>query len=370
MLDLQTTLAATKSFTVPMSKLRVKSRKELSVDGRSVFISDTAFKDLLRLVGLSNKTVTHINEELHRDAGYLLIKELMTAMSNRKGMNVSLIISEEDREVKRICLEGQTGGAGSAISPAAIQELINQALDKSGKVKLSNTFISDGGTKVSFNLKWDTPITLPMRGEDISLGKQITWDMLGPTSVSNLVERLICSNGMTAVVPGKAMFLDSHTDPSVWYKELFKDIINPNKELITHYEKRVLEAMQTNLSVYEYNTIKGHLINNWSADGARITRYLGDESWKSEYAARGIDLTKATAGQLKNCPTPVNSWDAINCLTDMASHRYTTQVPDLVCRQTQKMAGRLLNKTWDENQQIFNIPVFDRTTPQSSFSAN
>jgi len=368
MLDLQTTLESTKSVTIPMSKLRVKSRREVEIDGRPVKMSDTAFKDLLKLVGLTNKTVVHINHEIHNDAGYLLVKELMKAMSNKKGMNLSIIISEEDLEIKRMCLEGETGGASSAISPAAIQTLITQAMDSSPNIKLTNTFISDGGTKVSFNLKWDSPIILPMRGEDISLGKQITWDLLGPTTVTNMVERLICTNGMTGVVPGRAKFLDSHTDPSTWYNELFRDIINPNKEVVKHYGDRVHEAINTNLSVYEYNQIKAHLMTNWAGDGSRITRYLGDESWKSQYESKGIDLTKATAGQLRNCPTPVNSWDAINCLTDMASHKYISQVPDYVSRQTQKMAGKLLNKTWDEAQQIFNLPKFEKSSPKFSIN--
>jgi hypothetical protein len=275
------------------------------------------------------------------------------------------LIDEENKQVSRICLEGDLQG-GKAISPAAIEELIMYTMDKSDKVKLANTFVSDGGTKVTFNLKWDSPISLPLKGEDIALGKQVVWDLIGPTTIADFVERQICTNGMTAIVPSrKAQFLDSESDPSEWYKLLYKDIMNPNKSIITHYQDKVYEAVNTNLSVYEYNKIKSHVMSNWNRDADKITRFLGNDDWRFEYEKVGIDLTNASAGQLRNCPTPVNAWDAVNCLTDLSSHKYNSDVTDRVCRDTQRMAGQLLNKTWDENQQIFNTPTFKNSGPLS-----
>lgn len=365
MLNLQEQLQATKAFTVSMGDIKVEGRNQFKVHGKHVNVSETAFKDLLKLVGLTNKTVNHINEELAPGTGYALIKELMRAMSSKKGTNITLLLDEQDKQVKRICLEGELQG-GQAISPAAIEELIMYTMDKSDKVKLANTFVSDGGTKVTFNLKWDSPISLPLRGEDISLGKQIVWDLVGPTTIADFVERQICTNGMTAIMPSrKAQFLNSDTDPSEWYKLLYKDIMNPNKSIITHYQDKVYEAMNTNLSVYEYNKVKAHVMTNWKNDGDRITRFLGNDDWKYDYEKSGIDLTKASAGQLRNCPTPVNAWDAINCLTDLSSHKYNTAVTDKICRDTQRMAGQLMNKTWDEAQQIYNTPTFKKIGPAS-----
>lgn len=368
MIDLKTATAATKAFTVPIGSIRVASRNMFEVKGQSIKVADSGFKDMLKLVGLTNKTVNHINDELERGAGYMLIKELMRAMSSKRGTNITLLIDENDKEVKRVCLEGDLNGGGAAISPQAIEDLITYAMDKSDRIQLANTFISDGGTKVTFNLKWDNPISLPIRGEDISMGKQISWDMLGHTAVSDFIERQVCTNGMTAIVPGKAVFLDSNTDPSEWYKQLYKDIVNPNKSIITHYQDNVYQAMKTNLSVYEYNKVKAHVVNNWKHDMPKIQRFLGLEDWKHDYAKVGIDLEQAVAGQLKNCPTPVNAWDAINCLTDLSSHKYNSIVSDNVCKQTQRMAGQLLNKMWDENQQIHNVPVFKNTGPAYSIN--
>lgn len=358
MIDLRANLERTKSLTLPMSQIKVRSRNEFEVHGKLLRVTDSAFKDLLKLVGLTDKTVNHINQEIHRSAGFLLVKELMKAMAAKKGTNISLIISEEDMEVKRICLEGQTSGHTAAIAPAAIEELIGMAVSKNKNVVLTDTFIGDGGTKVTFNLTYDKPIPLAVRGEDISVGKQISWDMFGPTSVADFVERKICANGMTGIVPGPPTNLDNNSGPDDWYNLLYRGLVNPNQDWIKHYESKMFNAMQTNLSVYELNTILAHLLNNWQDDQPIITRHLGDNRWRQAYEHRGIDLDKLSAGQLRNCPTPVNAWDAINCLTDLSSHTYVSKVADRVRRSTQRMAGRLLNKTWDAAQQIFNLPTF------------
>lgn len=363
MLDIQSALENTKSFTVPMEDIKVRSRNEFEVRGNIIPVTDTAFKDLLKLVGLTQKTVAHINESIHQSAGFMLVKELMKAMSSKKGTNVSLLVDIDTRKVNRICLEGQTTGSNQAISPSAIEDLINYACEKSNKIKLTDTFITDGGTKVTFNLKWDVAIPLVMKGEDVKFGKQITWDLLGDTLISDFAERLICTNGMTGIVPTRPTPLSNRTTPDEWYQILFKDLINPNKDKIKGYEDKVFQAMQTNLSVYEFNTIKAHLINHWRDDAARIMRYLGDERWRNDYKNRAIDLDAASAGQLRNCPTPVNAWDAINCLTDLASHTYNSKVADYVKKDTQKLAGRFLNKTWDENQQLLNVPSYKNNGP-------
>jgi len=368
MLEIQSALEQTKSFTVPMTEIKVISRRVFEVKGNRIPISATAFKDLLRLVGLTQKTVTHINQQLQSQVGFALIKELMKAMSTKKGMNVSLLIDLESKEVKRVCLEGESTGSNSAITPSAIEDLINYACDQSEHVKLADTFISDGGTKVSFNLRWDVPIALKMRGEDIKYGKQIVWDLISDTTVADFVEREVCTNGMTGIIPGVGQTLDSTTTPSEWYQLLFKDIVNPNSGLIRSYEHKVLDAMQTNLSVYEFNAIKSRLTEGWRDDTPRIVKYLGNEDWKLDYANRAIDLEKLSAGQLKNCPTPVNAWTAINCMTDLASHTYTSSVPDRVRKSTQKFAGQLLNKTWDENQQIDRVPKYDQTEFQEIYN--
>jgi len=362
MIDIKEALATTKTFTVPIKNLKINSRDEIVVNKTTVKMAAAAFKDLMDIVGLTQKTIYHLNDVLNPKAGFSLIREVMKAMERQSGRSLSLVICEETREVKRIAPEGEIG---KSIAPDVIEELLLYALDKNKRVQLANKFVSDGGTRVTFQLNYDDPIALAIPGEEIKLGKQITWDMLGITVVENMVERLICINGITGIVSVKDQILDSDTSPSDWYKVLHEELTNPSQEILRSYERNVFEARQTNLSVSEFNKIYSHVGLHWKDDLDRITRYMGDGKWMKDYEKRNIDFEKCSVGQLKNCPTPVNAWDAVNCLTDLASHRnYRSDVSDSIRKNTQKLAGRMLKGTWDENHQILSVPSYSVRGPQ------
>lgn len=346
-----------RALTVPVSSLRLLSNSRVEIDGKLLSMSGTAFKDLIKLSGLTQKAIDHLNSTISNNAGFKLIKEVMKAVAKNSGNRISLLISPE-LEIQRIRPDG---GGQSGVSPEQLENIVDYALSSNDAIKLVDVFTTDGGTKATVNFKYDNPLNLGIRNEDIAYGKQIQWDMLGSTQVSDFVERLVCTNGMTAIRPAAtAVYLTSQSTSEDWYKHLIKDIINPNREVITHYADRIKEAQNTNLSVAEYNVMMSHLLGYWKGDEGRILRYFGDDrNWKTLYDKRGINLEELTVQQLKNCPTPVNAWDAVNCLTDLASHKYNATVSSNVKKQTQQMAGRYLNRDWDAHQQISNVPTFE-----------
>lgn len=344
-------------YPIKLTELEPVNKETIKIGGRPIPITPSAFKDLLKISGITNAMLQHLNETINPNAGFLLIKELNKAIGIKKATVISLVIDKVEQKVVRIALD--LSQSSTPVSVGAIEQMLT-SLQSTKKIEIPQTLITDNGTKVSFNVRYDVEIPLKMPGETISYGKQITWDMFGDVTAQDLIERLVCRNGMTAILPGGTpIILNTESDPSAWYNTLYKDLLNPNKKLIDHYESKALEAMQTALSVYEFNRIKGYALNIWKDDIEKIIRYLGDDKeWKIQYDNRGIDLEKATAGQLRNCPTPVNAWDAINMLTDLASHSYTTIVSAHSKKATQKMAGQLLNSKWDETTWISNTPQF------------
>lgn len=348
----------TSTYTVNLKDVVPKNKEMIEVSGKAIPITPTAFKDLLKISGITNAMLVHLNETLNPNAGFLLIKELTKAIS-AKGNNqkISLVIDKELQSVVRIAYN--IDAQGVSVSADTIEQLLKD-LTKTEKVELTQTLITDSGTKVSFNLKWNVSIPLKMPGETISYGKQVTWDMVGDVSAVDMIERQVCRNGMTAIVPGNnPVILNAESDPSAWYNTLYRDLMNPNKKIIDHYEQKALNAMQTALSVYEFNKIKAHALNIWRDDVEKIIRHIGDDKeWKIKYEQKGFDLEKATAGQLRNCPTPVRAWDAINMLTDLASHTYNTVVSSTSKKITQKLAGQILNSNFDENDWVPTVPNF------------
>lgn len=367
-IDVQKNLQNTKKITTPISSIKIVKERTFEIEGKNFPVEKSAYDDLLKIVGMSNKTVGHINDTITEGAGFAVVKELMKAISHRKGTKVTLLVSTDTASIARIALEGEAEGAHGSVAPAVIQELINFAIEKNPRVHLKDTLVMDAGTKIAFNLMYDKAFPLAMPKEDISLGKQIIWDLLGPTQIGDFAERLICTNGMTGIRPGNFQNLDGTSTSGDWYKTLYDSIINPNAELIKKYEDLVYKAMQTSLSVYEYNQIKAKLMTTWYSDAEKIMGYLGNESWKTTYIQQhNIELDKLSAAQMHNCPTNVNAWDAINAVTDLASHTYKTPVSHRQIKDAQNFAGKLLNKNWDANSWMVATPNFKASKPVNSY---
>lgn len=352
--------SSSSSYTLELEKVKPISKELLEVNGNKIPITHTAFKDLLKIAGITNQMLIHLNDTINPNAGFALIKELTKAIGSRKNSKITLVIDKAEAKVSRIALN--TGDSfGAPISADSIESLIKD-LSSNDKINLTQTLITDNGTKVTFNLMYAVEIPLKIPGENISFGKQITWDMFSDLELVDMIERLVCTNGMTSIEPGSSPIkLNSSNDSTEFYNSIYNSMANPNNRAIDHYESKVLEAMQTNLSVYEFNKLKAYTVNHWRDDIDRIIRAIGDDKdWKIKYQNKGIDLEKINSSQLRNCPTPVNAWDAINLLTDLASHTYNTPVMAHIKKSTQKMAGKLLNSNWDENGWIDNLPIFSK----------
>lgn len=356
--EMQEARKNTLSYVCKLSEIAPINKSEIKIKGKTIPLSPTGFKDLLNIAGITNQMLQHLNETINPKAGFQLISAIAKSIVNKSDVLITIVFDTDKKSVVRLARDYSEGAA--PIPGHAIENLL-ASLISDEKINLQQTFITDNGTKIAFNVIYDVTIPLTMPGEEICYGKQLTWDIFSDLSIVDMVERQVCTNGMTGIVPGDAPIkLNSLSDPSEWYKNVYDSLKHPNSESVKHYERKVLNSMQTPLSVYEFNKIKGHVMSIWRDDMERIIRHLGDDrDWKIKYEQKGLNLEKMTSGQLRNCPTPVNSWDAINLLTDLASHTYNSPVSATSKRVTQKMAGQLLNSNWDENSWVDQVPKFD-----------
>lgn len=360
--QIQENLRSVKAFVLPVNTIKPVREDLFMISGQRVAVSATAFKDLLNLVGLTRKTVDHLNDVIAEDAGFSLMAHLIKALTEKQGLIIKALINVDTKEIVRI---SANNGSDVTISPETFQSLMGYLTDNDN-ITVKDVSVTDSGTKTSITLLWDKDIPLAMKGEDISYGSRLTWDMFGDIDITELVERLKCRNGMTHFIEsGTHRHLTPESSPTEWYNYIVKTIKEPDPKVIKEYESNVFKAIQTNMSVNEYNVIRAHALEVYKDDAPIITKYLGDERWASEYEKRGIDLTKLSKEQLKNCPTPVNKWDGINLLTDLASHEYVTKVGKTARILTQKLAGKLLKRRADEDAMVLNTPKFNRVKPQS-----
>lgn len=350
-------LSQVKRHRVSFSEFKLLARDIVELKGgHRVVLTKDGFRDLLRIIGINEKSLSALDGAFGSENNVVstnLTKEVIKALGQRKNQFATLLFDDQNRII-RISDKDDIGGS---VTPSQMHNILEIALNQNPKIILSQTLVDAGGTKASFHIKWNEPIKLQIKGEDIVVGKVINWDMLGKVTVSDYLERLICDNGMTnhstnAAIPVLA-------DPSDLYAKVYDGLKNPNQALIEQYMQNLDRARNTKLTVLEYNKIKS-AIEPWADDNARIVRVLGAEQWKSEYVQRGIDLEKLTVAQLNNCPTPVNAWEAINVVTDLASHReYKSNVSDSTRRWAMGVAGKMLKGTWGQHGLVANVPKFD-----------
>ena len=343
-----------RQIEISAADIKIKSTTQLQLGGNLITMEPTAWQDILKLVGLNQKTIKHLNETMDDgQSGFMLIQVVIKHLAERKHMQLKIVVDLSQNAIIRIV---DSAEIVNQIPMETFSNLMEMIASKPG-IKVNDPVLMDGGTKVSIQVKWDQDIPLIFKGENISVGKQFTFDMFGSLTTEQLVERLVCTNGMTGIVPAYGKELDIN-DPGVWFNDIMNSLKNPNKEFIKHYEQLILAAKQSFLSVNEYNMVKATM-SHWSRDAEKITKYLGrEENWKSEYETRGINLADLTKEQLKNCPTPVNKWDAVNLMTDLSSHVYNSHVDGKTMRDTQKLAGKFLNRAADSDRIVYNVPVF------------
>ena len=339
---------------VNSNNVKLTGDEYITIGAMPVKINNQAKQDLIKLSTLTKSSINKMNNKINGRGGYKVLNEII----RRSNDKLNLIVNKVDMTVERISTKSPD------VSYTAFEEIIDHIVQKND-VGVSSHHILNHGTTNIISLTNDNPFEVGLVGENISVGKSIKWDMVEGISTQDHILRQICTNGMIGQQEGKVNNLNNMSIDAL-YNALLKDITVVEKSQLNHYERMVTCAMTTNLSVNEFNKIWKFLNSNYNADDHIIKNYIGTDQWKGEYIDRGIDIENLTIEQLKNCPSPVNTYDAINCLTDLASHTYKSDVSDNVKYKAQLMAHKKLYGTYDTLAYVPNLPKFKLEGPRMS----
>ena len=340
---------------VKPDQVKLVSDEYINIGNMPVKVSTQAKRDICQLSQLGTKAIRKMNRTINGDGGFKVMNEII----KRTNDSLNLIINKEDMSVVRISNKTPN------ISYDAFEQLTNHIVESNDDILKSSTHNLNFGTTNIISLNNSNPHDVGLVGENITTGKTIKWDLVDGISIQDNIIRQICQNGMigSAVTAEKGINSMSIDD---LYNELLRQINSTDDKDIKRYQEMVSKAMTTNLSIYEHNQIWSFLQKNWNKDDERIQRYIGNDNWKGQYIDRGIKILDMTNDQLRNCPTPVNTYDAINCLTDLASHDYKSEVSDQIKYQAQVMAHTKLYGSYDALAYVPNAPKFKNEGPRMS----
>jgi len=346
-----------RSVAVPAKDLKLKSRRMMTINGRNISLSSSACADLVKLLGLTDKVATSL-DIIMTDGN--VVDGLMNLLIQALGKTSTefMLVFDENKCVQRICSHAEFTKLTSRVAQGTMKSIMEGLMNEYPDLELVDVHTTNGGTTTTFNIIDSKSMEIGIRGEDINFGKQIVWDFIDPTTCSDYVNRMVCMNGMTRfLVQGPTKYLTNQTDPQTWFKEIYGSLVGGTESKLDTYKRNVLNSMTNNLSVREWETIHEIASSRFKTESAskKIIAALGDASWKTDYLNTGLNLDTLTAAKKANCPTPINSWDGVNLLTNLATHE-TTYGPDK--NKTMAYAGKLLTSAWDAAGHIFNTPRY------------
>jgi hypothetical protein len=325
------------------------------INGMNAVIDTSAQKDLIKVSGLDQASINRIRETSGAKGAEMILRNSIKAIGSRK-----LNFAFDGPRITRIV--DPAAKKGVAMQPAQVVRLA-ELMEKKG-MQIFDVVCHKDGTQAKiqiFNPRiHDHP---QMKGEAVTIGKTIHWDMLGGTSIQEFVQRMICSNGVTTKEDGNVLsWLTPEIEPGVLYEMLF---VNNEEKRIASYFNKVQKLQETLLSVREWKEIKRHL-DLFSQDSKIIRDHFQDgpdkDGWEIEriYKNKGFDFNDLNLNQLANCPTPFTWWDGINSLTYLGSHKTETNVADWERNKVQGAAGKMIQrKSLDADAWMKNLPSFN-----------
>lgn len=333
-----------------LTDLKIVSDEFVEVGGVTLPLEKTAFKDLVRILGLNKKILSNFEEYMNEQAKLALLKAMQNGLANAGKRTVYLYASEQEKSVVRILNKKRPG-----LSDGAYLDVVERALNDNPNLVI-NSFAADH-RGLHMNLLNESQIIdiQGMSDESFHFGLAIDNDFNKGTVVSPFNERLVCTNGMVTRVNAGAFSMKHFTSEE--YNKFFEhmDALRKNEYVASGFFQNVKKAAATPASMAELE-----MARSWIAGpaGNDADLWLSTEYANSRYKAAGVDLETVSKEQLATAQSDKSVWDVVNAVTDFASHQHNYNISDFRRNSMKARAGELLFKGEFDMNNIMNVNPF------------
>lgn len=311
------------------------SSRMVDIYGQRMVLNPEAYKDFQQSIGLTENAKFKSNftpGELE-----VLVEQALKGMSRQKQKLTIALDTQSAATITRVVKHDKKH---KPIGRLQLVQFLEKAIGNYGK-QVEGVSLSPCNTKAVINLVDTNLVKSDMLNEDIYTGRSLEWDLFQGLGVLGYVIREICTNGMKGRVLETLHSIDGSSTPEDWYNAVFNK--NSAEKLSKQYFEQVQLNQQLNLSAREYYKFMQEF-GQYSKDAEYITDCIGDGEWQNYYSNfHGIAPSEIKNSKiLANMPTNVNRWDAINCLTWLASHDTKSNVSSLNKDLSKDFAGKQL----------------------------
>jgi hypothetical protein len=290
---------------------------------KTVFeISAEAFKDLIKLSGLSNTQFNKINATLGEKAGQNLLKLMQTALSSEPGKNtLCMLVNKTTTRV-----EGFVKSAQGVLSNQAFFALFEDVMNNHKGMEIKNMSVSNtGNVEISvLNKNWEFNVA-GLNDEFFHSGIALI-NTHDATIINPFNERLTCTNGMVVTEKGLSLILkNSDTEKVNGFYDAVRNL-GGVLEFETAFKQRVIRMMNSVASYAElkdcHSAVSYEVIDMTNPDNRNIVESFLPvrEIYDMFMLKHRVNLSEVDNKMYKKIRTGLTVWDLVNNLTDLSSH--------------------------------------------------
>lgn len=306
---------------IEKANLHCRANNMIELNGLEIHVTPSVQSTIDRFVGLTTSQICAV-EESFGDKGTRDLRNYFALAGNSNEQNqIALIANPESRTI-----EGATAIRHEVISPEAFFDFAEMFMDRNDFYPVSISTGLNGIYGVELTMK---PHQEEFDGfgpddEFLKNGLYMKWSLAG-IEMGSYIERLVCSNGATRIMPRKeATIYDMMPNSATKLLELpnNKRLMNLNWE--RHLEAAII-AKKTQSSVAEVAFANKLLVR--AGVEADIAEQIAPIAMLIQlYAASGYDTSRMKCNRLKS---DINFWELYNRLTYFASPTTTWSDSDI-----------------------------------------
>jgi len=313
----------------------------ISIEGKELKLTSSAFKSLLRTLGLNDTFIRKFTSIFGVKSKNQLVGVIKNKMSVSNNKTVSMYIHPQTFRIVAI-----TPINKPYVSPEFYFNMVEDVMSDNNLDVTNMNMDSTGNVSIStLNTGWGFDVD-GLKDEAFNTGVIIT---AGPTediAVDPHVLRLICSNGMVGprrLEMGPRLESSSIDDISKFMSEL-GSIKKHNQQFKSVFKNQVKKMNSINASYNEMVQLRDMVESkvtdiNDSRTETVLEKYFPVRDVRRRYNEKGIYLSNLTKRHHKNTKTDMTTWELLNSLTDVASHDYGMGIGELAKADLKKQSG-------------------------------
>jgi hypothetical protein len=327
---------------LPIRDLEIINLSTVGYKGANIKVTERAFADLLKVVGLPVKFTRDLDKLFNADTQLKFIQNLKTAISAQKDLTVTLYVNKADKTCIKIAKSNV-----QVISNEGALDTISEIVDQGNLIVNNFSINQDDG---SFSINTTNPNSLfnieGFKDEAHTGGVNFTNGPREGFKVTPYVNRLICTNGMTMRSDEDEFTMDDTGADG------FKKFFNKLGDFIKrgfrpqNFDKNVVDAVNTPASLYELQSAADEILKVCPKDRTfnDIERWVPLLETRNKYHNIGVDTTGLSQKQMKGAKTGTSIWNLLQGVTNFASADWGFGLLESSRMALERWAGMMLGR--------------------------